>query len=158
MKNDMYDELNAGRSQYDAQQELLTQEDAAFKKKGKSTNLFEFTKDILYRNNKHVDFRGYVPHVVNKHFSFSSQTVMMANVMNQAKGMPSEVQFEFLRCAVRKQEGSFIRWQKREEDDRIPLLMEVYKYSYEKAKQVVDLLSPEQYEKLKMSLDKGGRG
>ena len=154
---DLYDELNAGREKFDAQQALYDQEDENLKKKHKATGLFEYVKDIHSRNGNHVDFRGYVPNVVNKHFSFSQRTVMMANEMNKAFGLPGEVQFQFLRVSIRKESGGFIQWIKPEVDDRIPLIMQVYKYSKEKAEEVVDLFTPEQLEALKQSLDKGGK-
>lgn len=152
---DLYDELNAGREKYLAIQAMFEAEDDAMKKNSKANNPFDYTKAIFDTNERFFDFRGYVPFVVNRHLSFSRRSVIMANEMNRS-ALPPEVQFEFLRSTVRKQRG-FVKWYKRKEDDRIKLIMKVYKYSYDKAKEVVDLFTPEQLEILEKGLEKGGR-
>lgn len=160
-EDSLYDELNAGLAQYEIEQKMFEDEDDQMKKDQKSTGLFEFIKDVLYRNETHDDYRGYVPHLVNQNLSFASQTVAYANEINKRHNLPVDVQFEFLRRAIPKTKSTFfIKWMKPtiEKDERIELIMKVYKYSYEKAKDVVNLINPDQYELLKQSFEKGGRG
>lgn len=155
---DLYDALNAGRAKAEAQEKMLADEEQAMKDAAKRTNLWDYVKDITSRKGTHADYQGYVPHVVNKHFSFSSRTVAFANEMNKYPQLPNEVQFQFLRLTIPNLGKAFIKWPKKEEDDRIELIQKVYKYSYDKAKQVVDLLTPEQFEELRQSQNKGGLG
>lgn len=63
--------------------------------------------------------------------------------------------YEFLLYAISKGRR-FAKWGKPENDDNIKLIMEVYTYSYDKAREVLDLFSDADIERLRSLKDTGG--
>lgn len=87
--------------------------------------------------------RDYVPFVVNRSLSYFPETLMHANQINMYPDLDKKLQFHFLLNSTRPGKR-FSKWVKKEESADLQLVMQHYKYSVDKAKQVLPLLSDEQ--------------
>jgi hypothetical protein len=65
------------------------------------------------------------------------------------------MQFDFYRLSVRKKKR-FSPWIKKETEDNLAIIKEVYGYTDAKAQEVLNILGPSDIEKLKLFLQKGG--
>lgn len=99
--------------------------------------------------------REYIPFLANRGLSYFSDTIFLANEMNRLSGLDKKMQFDFLRISVRSRKR-FSKWIKDESNDRIDALKTIYGYSHTKAKQVVDLIKQEDWDKIFSILDQGG--
>ena len=102
-----------------------------------------------------VDPRLYKPFVVNRCLSYFADTIFHANEMNCAPWLDSKSQFDFHRLAIRKKKR-FSPWLKKETEDNLKLIQDVYGYSEQKAREVLNILSDQDLEQIKKSLDTGG--
>ena len=63
--------------------------------------------------------------------------------------------FQFLIIIVSSKKR-FAKWSKTEHHDDLEAVVQYFGYSYEKAKQVMDILSSQQIKDIKKKLEKGG--
>lgn len=96
---------------------------------------------------------------VARSLSYHPDAVLMVDELNQRglaehKMRPS-MHYEFLLYLLPKRRR-FGKWQKPVNDDRIDLIKKVFKYSDEKAKAILPLLSDDQIEQLRDSRREGG--
>jgi hypothetical protein len=99
--------------------------------------------------------KQYIPYIVNRGLSFGADTVIQANEMNSRPHLDKKLQFDFLINIVRSRKR-FTKWLKPEKIEAIKIVQEYYTYSYEKASQILPLLSSEQIDYLKIRIKKGG--
>jgi len=119
-------------------------------------NAINLTKKDLIREDP-LNEKDYTPFMVNRGLSYFSDTVMMANEMNRHSGIPKKWQNDFLLNTISKKKR-FSKWHKKDADDRkLLLIMEYYKYSTERAKEVMDIVSPDQLTMIEEKLYKGGK-
>lgn len=117
-------------------------------------NAITFTKENLFTD-KLAD-KDYDSYMVNKGLSYFSDTVMYANEMNRLYDIPTDQQFNFLINTITKRKR-FSKWVKKDADTKsIALVKEYYKYSNEKAKQALQVLTQEDLDIIKTKLFKGG--
>lgn len=117
-------------------------------------NAINFSKDSLFDDPQAE--KDYVPFIVNRSLSYFPDTVLYANEVNLHSQMPKKWQFEFLRATVTKKKR-FSKWTKKSpRSDDLAAVQQYYKYSTERALEVLELLSPEQIEYLKQQMDTGG--
>ena len=123
-------------------------------------NPFEFLNAINYtkkdlmvdpENEKH-----YNSFVINRSLSYFPDTVALANEMNRYGHLESRLQFAFLINTIRKRKR-FSKWIKPEIEHDVDVVKEYYGYSNEKARQVIQLLTPQQIDVLRKKVSKGGR-
>jgi len=101
--------------------------------------------------------RAYVSFMVNRGLSYFSDSAIFANEMNRYHILPAKMQYDFLKNAIRPRKR-FSKWLKRADDSNsITHIMAEYNYSSDKARQVVELFSPEHLNKLKQKYDTGGK-
>lgn len=120
---------------------------------------FDFAKSI---NEKHDDLlkvqpeaeKDYQPFLVNRALSFSPDTVLYANMMNQCPNVDKKLQYDYLFASVRRRKR-YDKWIKREEDELVPLVATIYNVSQKKATEYLTMLTKEQREELKRGY--GGR-
>lgn len=106
-------------------------------------------------NNKEVVVKDYNPFMVNRALSYHNDTLMLANAMNQFSHLDKDLQYLFFINTVRPKKR-FAKWAKPEKNDGLNTIVEYYGYSYEKAKQVLDLFSNEDLDRMRKKLEKGG--
>lgn len=99
----------------------------------------------------------YVPYIVNKALSFHYDCVMYANQMNMIPNTDKLLQYHYLMHAVRGYRRPFQKWQKLIKSDDLELVKEYFKYSNEKAKDALALLSPSDLQEIRNRLSKGGK-
>ena len=122
---------------------------------------FDFVNSINYNKTNLFEDpqaeKDYVPFVVNRALSYFPDTVLYANEMNVNSSAPKQWQFDFLRSAVPKRKR-FSKWFKKPgETADLAAVQEFYKYSTEKALEVMSILSAQQIEFIKQQMDKGGK-
>ena len=100
--------------------------------------------------------KGYNAFMVNRGLSYFNDTVLMANEMNQHAHLDSRLQFDFLINIVRKKKR-FSKWTKAQSSSDVEVVKQYYGYSNQKARQIYDLITPDQMEELRKKVYKGGR-
>jgi len=110
-------------------------------------------KDIMVDD---VTEKKYVSFMTNRSLSYFPDTVAAANLMNQFHHLDNKLQFHFLLNIVRKRKR-FSKWDKPESHTDLEVVKEYYGYSNEKARSALTLLSPNDLEKIKQKVFKGGR-
>ena len=122
---------------------------------------FDFVKSINYQKqdlleNDEGDLeREYIPYIVNKALSFTSDTVLHANEMNLRAHSDKKLQYHYLLNSIRPK-NRFGRWIKPESLEKIEVIRKYYGYSIAKAKQVESIFSDEDIKLLKSYLSEGG--
>src|SRR5687768_3879725 len=119
-----------------------------------SSNPFDFINSI---NNKDYIWdqfsdKDYNPFMVNNGLSYFPDTVLLANEMNTHQNIPKKYQYDFLFHTVSKKKR-FSKWVKKdkgEDTDNLPLIMEYYNFSATKAKEALSILTDEQIDKIKL--------
>ena len=127
-----------------------------------SNKVFEFVNSIngnkenLFKTKGYTD-SDYAPYFVNRHFSYFSDTIMIANEANTTlNNVPSESHFEFYANMITPKRR-YSKWYKGESDDKIKLLCEIYNISVQKALEVADLFSKEDVTNMQQGLNCGGK-
>ncbi len=117
-------------------------------------NAINYTKEDLFADK--LAHKEYNPYMVNKGLSYFADTVLYTNEMNRFYDIPSDQQFNFLINTITKKKR-FSKWVKKEPDSKsLALVKEYYKYSNEKAKQALQLLTQEELAIIETKLFKGG--
>jgi hypothetical protein len=106
-------------------------------------------------DNEEVVVKDYNPFMTNRALSYHNDTLMLANAMNQFSHLDKDLQYLFFINTVRPKKR-FAKWAKPEKNDDLNTIVEYYGYSYEKAKQVLDLFSNEDLDRMRKKLEKGG--
>jgi len=118
-------------------------------------NAINFTKQNLFEDPQAE--KDYVPFIVNRALSYFPDTVLYANEMNRNHMVPKQWQFDFLSTVVSKRKR-FSKWAKKAQSpEDLAAVQEYYKYSAEKALEVMSILSPQQLLQIKQQMDKGGK-
>lgn len=107
----------------------------------------------------HEDDRAmkkYPKFVVNKLLSDHVDCIMHVNEMNRYYTLDNDLQYLYYLYSIRKSKR-FSPWNKKSTDSDLELIKEFYGYSNEKAKIALSMLSSDQLEVIKASLDVGGK-
>lgn len=124
-------------------------------------NVFDFVNAINYDKRDLFDDvqadKDYAPFIVNRSLSYFPDTVLYANVMNGRGHLSKKMQFEFLKNSIPKKKR-YSKWVKKEvASDDLTAVCRFYKYSVEKALEVISILSSEQINFIKQSMETGGK-
>jgi hypothetical protein len=106
-------------------------------------------KDVL------IDDKDYVPFVVNRALSYHYDCVLYANVMNMYPNLDKKLQFHFLLNTIKPVKRPFQKWIKKTTVEDLEAVKEFYKYSNQKAQEVLPLLSDDQLMKIKETVNSG---
>ena len=90
----------------------------------------------------------YAPYIVNKSLSYHADSLIYANEMNQRHSIDRDLQYQFYLNILRPRKR-FSRWAKRDDTDKLKVVMETYNYSADKASKVLDLITNEQIDEIK---------
>lgn len=95
--------------------------------------------------------------VVNMAYCRYPDTIMLVEDLVLMNNISNIQHFEYLLNTVPKKNGRYAKWNKVEVNSYIEVIMEVYKYSNEKAKSIVDLFKTEDLDRMKLNyLNYGG--
>jgi hypothetical protein len=100
--------------------------------------------------------KAYQPYMMNRGLGYFRDTVFYANEMNRYSGLDKKLQFSFLLNSVAARKR-FSKWFRPEKLGDLEVVKEYYGYSDQKAKDVLDLLTPEQIDYIKKKLYRGGK-
>lgn len=103
------------------------------------------TKEDILENES--DYNAYI---INRALSYFPDTIFYAAEMNLHYDIPPRQQYDFYMHSLRPRKR-FAKWAKAEKSDDVRAIMDYYKYSYEKARQALDLLSKEDLERIRKS-------
>ena len=119
-------------------------------------NSINFTKKNLMKNtaNDELAEKDYVPFLTNKSLSYFTDTLLYANEMNRYHFLDKRLQYEFYLNSIRKKKR-FAKWAKAEDNDEVMMVQEYYKFSPQKAKAALNVLSSEQKNIIKHKMENG---
>lgn len=124
-----------------------------------SISPFEFINSINYTKEDLViddwSEKQYNSYVINRGLSFGPDTIIQANEMNSRPHLDKKLQYQFLINIIRPRKR-YNKWLKADKIDAIEVVKTYYGYSTDKARQALSILNPEQIDKLKQKLKKGG--
>lgn len=123
-------------------------------KLGDFLNSINYDKKPLLDDDEKAE-RLYPPFIVNKCLSYFADTIFHANEINCNWHVEKKMQFDFLRLGIRKKKR-FSPWVKKETQEDIEIIKQVYGYTDAKAQEVLNILGPSEMDLLKKSLEKGG--
>jgi len=118
-------------------------------------NSINQTKKNLIDEDPSIE-KDYPPYIINRCFSGHLDAVLFANEMNKYNFLPKRMQYDFYINSLRPRKR-FSPWSKKESIDYLDEVREYYGYSYTKALEVIRVLSTDQLEHIKRSLNKGGK-
>jgi hypothetical protein len=120
-----------------------------------STSPFDWVKSINEKN--HIpNVLGYNPFLTNIALSYSMDSVMLANEMNQYPSLPALCQYDFLYASVRKSRR-FNKWYKEQETPYLEQVMSYFSYSKSKALEALQVLTQDQLRDIMKKMDTGGQ-
>lgn len=120
-------------------------------------NAINFSKEKLLDTDDTEWIKKYPPYVINKCLSMHYDCIAQANEMNGYHFLKNDVQFNFFINSIRKKKRFGGKWLKQNVLKDIEYVKEYYDYSNEKAREALSILTKEQIELIKLSIDKGGR-
>jgi len=82
-------------------------------------------------------------------------TIFYANEMNCNPWLDKKSQFDFHRLSIRKKKR-FSSWLKKETEDDVEVIKQAYGYSEAKAREVLNIIGPQEMDQIRRSLYKGG--
>jgi len=124
-------------------------------KLGEYLNAINYTKEPLMDTEDEQVEKKYTPFIVNRCLSYFIDTVIHANEINKHSSIDNKMQFDYYREAIRKRKR-FSKWQKKEITDKLETVKEYYGYSNTKATEIMDLLSEDEIEEMRIYLTGGG--
>jgi len=119
-------------------------------------NSINFTKKNLMKNtaNDELAEKDYVPFLTNKSLSYFTDTLLYANEMNRYHFLDKRLQYEFYLNSIRKKKR-FAKWAKADNNNEVMMVQEYYKFSPQKAKAALRVLSPKQLDIIKHKMENG---
>ena len=116
-------------------------------------NINQSTADIMTEDNE----SQYPAFMVNRGLGFAASTVLAANEMNSRHYLDYRLQYDYLRYIVPKTKR-YNKWIKAEESN-IEAVKEYFGYSYNKAKEALNLLSEKDLVEIRtwLATCKGGK-
>ncbi|MBU88758.1 MAG: DNA polymerase [Chloroflexi bacterium] len=100
--------------------------------------------------------KRYPTFIVNKALSSFPDCILFVNEMNKMHHLDKRLQFQFFLNSIRSKKR-FSKWLRSSKIKNLEYVKEYYGYSNEKARQALDILNDEQLEKIKITIDRGGK-
>jgi hypothetical protein len=117
-------------------------------------NSINHDKKALLDNDENAQ-KVYPPFVVNRCLSYFVDTIFHSNEINCRPWLDNKCQFDFYRLSVRKKKR-YCSWLKKETEENVAIIRQVYGYNESKAREVLNILSSEDINKLRQILEQGG--
>jgi len=102
------------------------------------------------------DIKTYDAFIVNRALSYHSDCIPYVNMMNQYSFLDNDMQYSFYIHSIRSMKRKFQPWYKLEKSDDLQAVKTYFKYSNEKAKQALRILTQQQIDSIKKLTDTGG--
>ena len=118
-------------------------------------NSINITKNNLIDEEPDLE-KQYPSYIVNRCMSGHIDAILLANEMNKRPNLPKKLQYDFFLNSIRKRKR-YSPWLRKEQIENLELVKRYYGYSNEKAKQVLNILTREQFSFIRDRLETGGR-
>ena len=118
-------------------------------------NSINITKNNLIDEEPDLE-KQYPSYIVNRCMSGHIDAILFANEMNKRPNLPKKLQYDFFLNSIRKRKR-YSPWLRKEQIENLELVKRYYGYSNEKAKQVLNILTREQFSFIRDRLETGGR-
>ncbi len=115
-------------------------------------NSINHKKNDIRIDNPDIKYDAFI---INKCLSGSIDTLFPANEMNINHHLDWDMQYDYLLNSVTKKKR-FAKWVRQEEDPRLKVVKEYYGYSSKRAREVLDLISDEDYKTILDDMYTGG--
>ena len=119
-------------------------------------NSINYTKKSVMESDDPAWEKNYPSYIINKCMSHHMDTVMYANEMNMHSHLDKKLQYDFFINIVRSRKR-FSPWDKKQKMNDLEVVKQYYGYSNEKARQALNILTPDQLNFIKNKLNKGGK-
>jgi len=113
----------------------------------KTGNIMEVSPDVE---------KSYNSFIINKAFSYKADTLLHSNTMNGFPHLDRRLQYEYYYNSVKKGKR-YSKWLKPESNQDEDLIMARYTVSRRRAKEYLNLISPEDLADIRKSMDIGGK-
>lgn len=111
-------------------------------------NSINYEKNDIFLHDPELAEKNYLPYVINRCLSYFTDTVLHANQMNMHSELSGKMQYDYYMETIRKRKR-FSKWIKNEITEDLQLVMDKFKCSAPKAKNILPLLSDEYITHLK---------
>lgn len=124
-------------------------------------NPFDFVDSVSYSKKDLVEdtpslIKEYTPYIVNKALSYHLDSLQYANDMNRFSHLEPLLQYYFYLNTL-KSRKRFAKWVKKTDNDDLVTIREYYKCNPREAEEIMRILSPEDIQKIKTKISKGGK-
>ena len=100
--------------------------------------------------------KKYPAFIVNKALSSFPDCILFVNEMNKMHHLDKRLQFQFFLNSIGLKKR-FSKWIRSYKIKNLEYVKEYYGYNNEKARQALDILNDEQLERIKRTIDRGGK-
>ena len=114
-------------------------------------------EDLRDREDGEVWMKKYPAYIVNRCLSGHIDAVLLVNELNRWHGLDNDLQYSFYLNSLRKKRR-FSPWQKKEQVEDFDLIKKYFKYSDEKARDALRILTKDQIELIRSKMNTGGKG
>ena len=112
-------------------------------------------KNLLKDDDKGILEKEYNSFIINRGLSYFSDTVLYANEMNLRHELDKRMQNDYLLHSIRPKKR-FSKWSKNKKEERVDLIKQYFNYSNQKAREVLDIITDEEYNQIKQAFETGG--
>ena len=112
-------------------------------------------KNLLKDDEKGILEKEYNSFIINRGLSYFSDTVLYANEMNLRHELDKKMQNDYLLHSIRSKKR-FSKWAKSKKEERVDLIKQYFNYSNQKAREVLDIITDEEYNQIKQTFETGG--
>ena len=112
-------------------------------------------KNLLKDDDKGILEKEYNSFIINRGLSYFSDTALYANEMNLRHELDKKMQNDYLLHSIRPKKR-FSKWAKGKKEERIDLIKQYFNYSNQKAREVLDIITDEEYNQIKQAFETGG--
>ena len=112
-------------------------------------------KNLLKDDDKGILEKEYNSFIINRGLSYFSDTVLYANEMNLRHELDKRMQNDYLLHSIRPKK-IFSKWAKNKKEERVDLIKQYFNYSNQKAREVLDIITDEEYNQIKQAFETGG--
>lgn len=114
-------------------------------------------EDLRDREDGEVWMKKYPAYIINRCLSGHIDAVLLVNELNRWYGLDNDLQYSFYLNSLRKKRR-FSPWQKKEQVEDFDLIKKYFKYSDEKARDALRILTKDQIELIRSKMNTGGKG
>ena len=112
-------------------------------------------KNLLKDDDKGILEKEYNSFIINRGLSYFSDTVLYANEMNLRHELDKRMQNDYLLHSIRSKKR-FSKWVKNKKEESVDLIKQYFNYSNQKAREVLDIITDEEYNQIKQAFETGG--